>query len=1297
MKKLKNIPTYYDFKGTPIYRDTTGLPFKTGGDLFPSLYEDYSLENGDINKKKKNKKEAKTTTDISTGEAISKAEEGLGLDPNLTYYVHPSGGNRLFAKDKSGSWYEIHAGKALSVPYDPKQFLEGIATKATDKEAYSRMSAAKMPEVSVTGEKLSWQKYQDEYEDSNPRGEYLEKRKKNYLKSHPGLNRAMGVTMNNFPEDALARFNDKYNKERNTYALEKFVDKDLGEDIDKRGQWIDDVEKSPGLYNMVINSNYGYSVKPNIFSRTLAGAEKLVDWIPGVDPLLDWATGKNRYNDILTEKEQQNIGALDALAFTEYPGLVLSNLVSEGLDPNSGTSGQTFSGSTSPIVTANPQLNTMGQIITGAVGLPFNITSAANLAKNLGKGVSNVAKANYYNFLKNADSSVENFSFKPFATAEQAADKIGETINTVESANSIPLLNADQNTAGLNKILQNQEAKNIIVNEQVPNAKTLLSTEGEILPESTSWHNIMEDFNKKLHEVDLTKPLTDEEYIKAADAINPEINKVASLEEIKALHQDALNYFQGHGEPKDIALYIRNGLAEKLPSIGESPTMVEGYPTYSAGFSVSRSLDPNATQYYGPKSVYEKAKEWGYDLNNLTPEQQNILAAYTKGYDYPINLGKRYGFEGTGIRGDFYQKNANTLLDAILANKFPNETSVIRSIKQNYPHTLLDKNKVLETGDISLANTENIRHRGQLQQSDVIGDKGFLSTSLIPDLKWGKARLGERIMIPEGNKQSYGFPNASAASSSPFEGEIVLPSGLAREVVDVLPNNIADIVGYKYVTKILNPYLAPLGIGAAAGTTGLAGNDFDQSNYNAYGNMGLNTKAYGGPLNDRNINGKLLQSTYASPLGNMFREGGPFGEDKGTFDYATSIYASQPGNYYGNGGFTVTRSNDRKGKTHKVVRKSDGKTEYYGSEMRNQPKNEKVKAAAEARHGAQGNFKNPFFKAYWDATWKNGGPITKLNPTEEKTFQTFYNTLPENLQTDDSTYDIRGYWDGLGRPSEFDYNQPKESDGYYHGFSINPNTGEYLKSPAHETFQHAVDEDRKIGYRPITNLYGRNIATYNPAIIEPSPTTFLTNTTGPINYRTGGQFPRPYSLPEDSFKQGGNNLHNSVYASSNAQYPAIYKLGGNINVVAGGEKHRVYIKESPTGVGEGVKGHIMVNHPTMDKGQWDTIDLTIKAGAKTVADGIAATKKWHKENPNVYRQGGSVLSMSNTPQLQGEGKDLTVPENAYIYAGGGLIKRADGSYSQRGLWDNIRANAGSGKAPTKQMLQQEKKINKNYK
>lgn len=55
--------------------------------------------------------------------------------------------------------------------------------------------------------------------------------------------------------------------------------------------------------------------------------------------------------------------------------------------------------------------------------------------------------------------------------------------------------------------------------------------------------------------------------------------------------------------------------------------------------------------------------------------------------------------------------------------------------------------------------------------------------------------------------------------------------------------------------------------------------------------------------------------------------------------------------------------------------------------------------------------------------------------------------------------------------------------------------------------------------------------------------------------------------------------------------------------------------------------------------------------------------------------------------------DAMMPEKM---ASGELIKRADGSYSQRGLWDNIRDNAGSGKEPTAQMLEQERKIKAKY-
>jgi hypothetical protein len=74
-------------------------------------------------------------------------------------------------------------------------------------------------------------------------------------------------------------------------------------------------------------------------------------------------------------------------------------------------------------------------------------------------------------------------------------------------------------------------------------------------------------------------------------------------------------------------------------------------------------------------------------------------------------------------------------------------------------------------------------------------------------------------------------------------------------------------------------------------------------------------------------------------------------------------------------------------------------------------------------------------------------------------------------------------------------------------------------------------------------------------------------------------------------------------------------MAKKVKVVAGGEKHVVYKKTSANGIGKGKQGHIMVNHPSIDKGKWDTIDLTEKAKAKTVKQGVAATKKWHKQNP----------------------------------------------------------------------------------
>jgi|688.fasta_scaffold00342_48 hypothetical protein len=66
----------------------------------------------------------------------------------------------------------------------------------------------------------------------------------------------------------------------------------------------------------------------------------------------------------------------------------------------------------------------------------------------------------------------------------------------------------------------------------------------------------------------------------------------------------------------------------------------------------------------------------------------------------------------------------------------------------------------------------------------------------------------------------------------------------------------------------------------------------------------------------------------------------------------------------------------------------------------------------------------------------------------------------------------------------------------------------------------------------------------------------------------------------------------------------------------------------------------------------------------------------------------------NTMQKGGIANAVYIGENPFLdlFKNGGMIKRKDGSYSKRGLWDNIRANKGSGKKPTKEMIEQERKI-----
>lgn len=102
-----------------------------------------------------------------------------------------------------------------------------------------------------------------------------------------------------------------------------------------------------------------------------------------------------------------------------------------------------------------------------------------------------------------------------------------------------------------------------------------------------------------------------------------------------------------------------------------------------------------------------------------------------------------------------------------------------------------------------------------------------------------------------------------------------------------------------------------------------------------------------------------------------------------------------------------------------------------------------------------------------------------------------------------------------------------------------------------------------------------------------------------------------------------------------------------------------------------------------ERGKTRNKNIVNKSSAsKKSQDDKNAVDKINNLNNSVNRQ-----SKKGKPGYDSNGYPLKKKAKS-----GAMIKRADGSMSRRGLWDNIRANKGSGKKPTKQMLVQEKKI-----
>jgi hypothetical protein len=342
--------------------------------------------------------------------------------PSLTRW--DNGGEKRKRKNKNkDKEYETvtsyeKAPESTYTPIDPN-FL------AENPDVYSQI--VNKPEVSTGREGSDIGKLRAEYRDKNPMDIFLDEKKRQYLKKNKGLNKAAGVTMENFPEDVLQNFMSEYNYKTNNYAVNKLGKKE-GWNPKRRGEWVD--ELTPGEKDAVAESKYGSKLQPSYWSRSLAGVQELGNTLLPGQPF--------QYNiPGLTKKEQKEmrdskLSALEILAPIDIPGAAIANLTKNtGLSTGSDYKEQpnVFAGEKMANVSDTEAMAFNPLTYAGLEAIP---ELGVNLVKGIGRGITMAPEAisNLGKFITrepNVVSSVDNV-----AGSLTKTDELAPVINNVD-------------------------------------------------------------------------------------------------------------------------------------------------------------------------------------------------------------------------------------------------------------------------------------------------------------------------------------------------------------------------------------------------------------------------------------------------------------------------------------------------------------------------------------------------------------------------------------------------------------------------------------------------------------------------------------------------------------------------------------------------------------------------------------------------------------------------------------------------------------------------------------------------
>lgn len=216
-------------------------------------------------------------------------------------------------------------------------------------------------EVVVPGKATNWGKAAIAYEKRNPEEEFINKKKKQYLKNNKnliidkwgtktGYGNKDAISSYNWPDYLVDNFKKEYDYNKNTAVVKK-VGKQEGWNPNRRTEYVGNLNDTQR--GIVAESKYGSKLQPTYWDRTLAGLATLASKF---SPELRDAMNKGNMPG-LTQKESQEIlnakmtkipftdidlpfsiptGGLESFAALEIPGTIPANyLKNTGLSTGS--------------------------------------------------------------------------------------------------------------------------------------------------------------------------------------------------------------------------------------------------------------------------------------------------------------------------------------------------------------------------------------------------------------------------------------------------------------------------------------------------------------------------------------------------------------------------------------------------------------------------------------------------------------------------------------------------------------------------------------------------------------------------------------------------------------------------------------------------------------------------------------------------------------------------------------------------------------------------------------------------